>query len=177
MWAGVFGSVSRGTQKPDSDVDILVGFSQGTDLFYVVCDAYDIFKQRLPQVLGREVDVIPFVENRPNGMGYVHMEGLLSSKTIWGEESWAEDNRKVAEGVLREGFTATMDALKLMRGIRKRLPSSEVRASTPASFSSTCIYLNNLFMHALGRVHEQKTPNIHHHRCPLRHPHRRQDSR
>jgi len=51
----VFGSVARGEELPGSDVDFLVDFPQG----------YDLFAQRLPLVealsklLNRKVEVIP----------------------------------------------------------------------------------------------------------------------
>lgn len=51
----VFGSVARGDERPDSDVDILVDFPQG----------YDLFAQRLPltqsleDMLHRKVELIP----------------------------------------------------------------------------------------------------------------------
>ena len=51
----VFGSVSRGEERPDSDIDFLVEFPPG----------YDLFQQRLPLVeqlqklLSRTVEVIP----------------------------------------------------------------------------------------------------------------------
>lgn len=51
----VFGSVARGEDQPDSDVDFLVDFPVG----------YDLFAQRLPltdrlaELLGRSVDLIP----------------------------------------------------------------------------------------------------------------------
>jgi len=51
----VFGSVARGEERPDSDVDFLVDFDRG----------YDLFRQRLPlarqlsDLLGRRVDLIP----------------------------------------------------------------------------------------------------------------------
>ena len=51
----VFGSVARGEERPDSDVDFLVDFSPG----------YDLFGQRLPlaerlaTVTGRRVELIP----------------------------------------------------------------------------------------------------------------------
>jgi predicted nucleotidyltransferase len=51
----VFGSVARGDERPDSDVDFLVDFDRG----------YDMFAQRLPLtrqleiLLGRPVEVIP----------------------------------------------------------------------------------------------------------------------
>ena len=51
----IFGSVARGEERIDSDVDFLVEFSRG----------YDLFTQRLPLVehlsvlLKRQVDVVP----------------------------------------------------------------------------------------------------------------------
>lgn len=51
----VFGSVARGEENVDSDVDFLVDFPRG----------YDLFSQRLPlterlsNLLQRQVDVIP----------------------------------------------------------------------------------------------------------------------
>ena len=51
----VFGSVARGEERPDSDVDFLVEFPRG----------YDLFEQRLPlteklsDFLQRRVELIP----------------------------------------------------------------------------------------------------------------------
>jgi predicted nucleotidyltransferase len=51
----VFGSVARGEERPDSDVDFLVEFPRG----------YDLFAQRLPlterlaSLLGRRVELVP----------------------------------------------------------------------------------------------------------------------
>lgn len=51
----VFGSVARGEEREDSDIDFLVDFPQG----------YDLFTQRLPlceklmELTGRKVDLIP----------------------------------------------------------------------------------------------------------------------
>ena len=51
----VFGSVARGEERADSDVDFLVDFPRG----------YDLFRQRLPlaeklqALLGRRVELIP----------------------------------------------------------------------------------------------------------------------
>lgn len=51
----VFGSVSRGEETADSDIDFLVDFPPG----------YDMFTQRLPlmeklaELTGRQVDIIP----------------------------------------------------------------------------------------------------------------------
>jgi predicted nucleotidyltransferase len=51
----VFGSVARGEERPDSDVDFLVDYPEG----------YRMFEQRLPlaedleQLIGRAVDLVP----------------------------------------------------------------------------------------------------------------------
>lgn len=51
----VFGSVARGEERPDSDIDFLVDFPPG----------YDMFAQRLPlsqqlaKTTGRRVDLVP----------------------------------------------------------------------------------------------------------------------
>lgn len=51
----VFGSVARGEERPDSDVDFLVDFPRG----------YDLFGQRLPlteqltALLQRQVELVP----------------------------------------------------------------------------------------------------------------------
>lgn len=51
----VFGSVARGEDLPDSDIDFLVDFPRG----------YDLFAQRLPlterlvEITGRRLDVVP----------------------------------------------------------------------------------------------------------------------
>lgn len=51
----VFGSVARGEERADSDIDFLVDFPRG----------YDLFAQRLPlaerlaEITGRRLDLIP----------------------------------------------------------------------------------------------------------------------
>ena len=83
--AGVFGSVIRGTQRPESDVDIIVGYSKHADFWYDVCGSLSWLMDNLTEVLGQTVDVIPYLQN--SEMAYVHMEALLTAKTIWGDAS------------------------------------------------------------------------------------------
>lgn len=66
-YAGVFGSVSRGEERQDSDVDLLVRFSKPMGMF-----SYMKFIRSLESAIGRKVDVVtdkslnkfvrPFVE-------------------------------------------------------------------------------------------------------------------
>lgn len=58
----VFGSVARGEERSDSDIDFLVDFPQG----------YDLFTQRFPlneelmKLTGRKIDLIPEHELNPH---------------------------------------------------------------------------------------------------------------
>ena len=49
----IFGSVARGMARPDSDIDILVEFSQPVGLFEFVR-----LQRYLAQILGRRVDLV-----------------------------------------------------------------------------------------------------------------------
>lgn len=49
---GIFGSFARVESRPDSDVDILVGFNPGADLFDLI-----EFSQYLEEKIGRHVDL------------------------------------------------------------------------------------------------------------------------
>jgi len=68
----VFGSVARGEERADSDVDFLVDFPNG----------YDLFLQRLPLIndlqtlLGRPVEVIPEHELSPYLRNQILKEAL-----------------------------------------------------------------------------------------------------
>ena len=68
----VFGSVARGEESQDSDVDFLVDFPRG----------YSLFRQRIPLVeqltalLGRGVEVIPEHELNPHIRTQVLMEAI-----------------------------------------------------------------------------------------------------
>ncbi len=50
----VFGSVARGEARPDSDVDFLVQFPEGTSMF----DLVELWLD-LQELLGRDVSLIP----------------------------------------------------------------------------------------------------------------------
>ncbi len=68
----VFGSVARGEERPDSDIDFLVDFPVG----------YDLFAQRLPlvarleEITGRRVDLIPEHELNRHVQDYVLAEAI-----------------------------------------------------------------------------------------------------
>jgi len=51
----VFGSVARGEERPDSDIDFLVDFPPGHDLFAQRLP----LAERLEEITGRRLDLIP----------------------------------------------------------------------------------------------------------------------
>ena len=125
MWAGVFGSVSRGTQRSDSDVDIVVGYSPDADFFVDVCGNMAVFLKRLPETLGVEVDVIAFIQ-RSKTFRYIDMEAILTAKTIWGDVSWPEASRDTAVDLLQQGYARIKKAGEMMSHIRRTLLETEV---------------------------------------------------
>ncbi len=60
----VFGSIARGEDTPDSDIDLLVRFDQGASMFDLVR-----FAERLEALLGVHVDVLS-----ENGLDDRHQE-------------------------------------------------------------------------------------------------------
>ena len=68
----VFGSVARGEESADSDVDFLVDFPRG----------YDLFTQRMPlaerlaEITGRNVDLVPEHELNRHLRPYVFAEAV-----------------------------------------------------------------------------------------------------
>jgi predicted nucleotidyltransferase len=68
----VFGSVARGEETPDSDVDFLVDFPRG----------YDVLTQRIPlaqglgDLLDRKVDLVPEHELSPHIRAQVIAEAI-----------------------------------------------------------------------------------------------------
>ena len=62
----------------------MVGYSNNANYFYHMCYNMDEFNESLPEAFGQEVYIVPFVHQEH--MGYIHMEGLLTTQTIWGEK-------------------------------------------------------------------------------------------
>ena len=68
----IFGSVARGEERLDSDIDFLVDFPPG----------YDLFTQRLPlaarleEITGRRVDLVPAHELNRHLKPYVLAEAV-----------------------------------------------------------------------------------------------------
>jgi uncharacterized protein len=68
----VFGSVARGTARPDSDIDLIVESPPGTSSFEFLR-----FKQLLEEVLGREVDLIDYGGLKPKIDDDIRREAVL----------------------------------------------------------------------------------------------------
>lgn len=68
----VFGSVARGTARPDSDIDLIVESPPGTSSFEFLR-----FKQLIEQVLGREVDLIDYGGLKPKIDDDIRREAVL----------------------------------------------------------------------------------------------------
>lgn len=120
LWAGVFGSFSRGEQKESSDVDVVVvwdpahkyGWHPHDDWFSLE------LQQELKRVWGREVDVIDIRRGRL-GM-FIDVEALLTSRTLYGSEmnEHVIKARRDALEVVDNGIAVFADASKKIRETR-----------------------------------------------------------
>ncbi|MEW5807726.1 MAG: nucleotidyltransferase family protein, partial [Acidobacteriota bacterium] len=64
----IFGSYARGEQPKDSDVDVLVEFSEPVGFLFIHLADY------LEEILGREVDLITPDAIKPNREKYIMQE-------------------------------------------------------------------------------------------------------
>ena len=67
----VFGSVARGEDQPDSDVDLLADLAPGTGLFEL-----GAFERKLTEVLGVHVDLVPSDSLRPKVRAEAEAEAI-----------------------------------------------------------------------------------------------------
>lgn len=67
--AGVFGSYARGSQRPDSDLDLIVEFSQPMNLLDLIG-----VEQELSDALGIKVDLLTFESIHKSIRPYVEKE-------------------------------------------------------------------------------------------------------
>ncbi len=72
-YAGVFGSVARGEERPGSDVDILIKFEKPKSLLDIVR-----LERELSSALGREVDLVTEASLSP----YIR-EGVLRDLRVF----------------------------------------------------------------------------------------------
>lgn len=68
----VFGSVARHQARQDSDIDLIVDAPEGTSSFGLIR-----FKQRIEQVLGREIDLIDYGGLKPRRDDDILREAVL----------------------------------------------------------------------------------------------------
>jgi len=120
LWAGVFGSFSRGEQKESSDVDVVVvwdpayksGWQPHDDYFYLE------LKAELERVWARKVDVIDIRRGRLDT--FVDVEALLTSRTLYGSEESEHvvKARREALEVVEGGIVTFANACKKIRETR-----------------------------------------------------------
>jgi hypothetical protein len=70
---GVFGSVSRGEDTPESDIDILYKFKPGIKTYHALLDLGDY----LEELLGRKVDLVSSEWVSPYLKPYIDAEVIL----------------------------------------------------------------------------------------------------
>ncbi|HYD88923.1 MAG TPA: nucleotidyltransferase domain-containing protein [Vitreimonas sp.] len=70
---GVVGSVARGEERPDSDVDITYQVTRGTTLFKLSDAAFELSSE-----FGREVDLVDRDGMRPAARAYIERDLVVA---------------------------------------------------------------------------------------------------
>lgn len=82
LWAGVFDSFAVGKQNSDSDMDVVIIHSSDYHEYKLPFTA-PLLEDLLSKAWGRKVDIIHLISGE-EFRGYVCLESLLSSQTIYG---------------------------------------------------------------------------------------------
>ena len=119
-WAGVFGSFARETQTDSSDVDVVV-IRPPLEKTCRMPPETLLLEDALPQVWGRKVDVISIEEDELRG--YVSLEALLCSRTLFGSDQDDEvvRLRGIARDTLDSGFTKFVEIMDKIRRTQSRV--------------------------------------------------------
>ncbi|MDO5845172.1 MAG: nucleotidyltransferase domain-containing protein [Methanocorpusculum sp.] len=75
---GICGSVSRGEDTPDSDVDVLYSFTTGG----LPLRRFFEFKKYLENLFGRDVDLIPVKWMAPELRPYIEQDMILCAASV-----------------------------------------------------------------------------------------------
>ncbi|CAG9986826.1 unnamed protein product [Clonostachys byssicola] len=145
-WVGLFGSFSRHTQTPLSDVDLLVGFKKDAleDDIYFMGD----LTRELKGVLERDVDVLYMRYQQPPN--FINCQALVTGTTVYGSNEWLQDNQPRAERLLSDTRTRFVKALRLMKQMTGSLaPLSQKELFTSPSFFADLIGNLKKLLHLL----------------------------
>lgn len=126
-WVGVFGSFARGTQKTESDVDIVV-YRKSSDEPSPPDRLH--LEDVLPRVWNRSVDIV-YIEDF-EFRGYVPVESLLCSQTIYGSARDEElrQLRRKASDTLTSGQKYFSKILKMIKEAQSTVEGVSEEACT-----------------------------------------------
>lgn len=114
--AGIFGSFAKGTAKERSDVDVVV--IAGPEDRSLPPDA-PVLHEALPPIWSRPVDVVLLEERNEELWGYIQLEAMPSSQTIYLRDDQA---RTELTRLRRLASTILDDAHGLFTDILGRIP-------------------------------------------------------
>lgn len=124
-WAGVFGSFAREAQHADSDVDLVVLQRPRDSAEPPPPPDTLLLEDILPETWRRSVDIIYVDEGQTALRGYVQLEALLTSRTIFlrSQEALGEVARlrRLSSEVLQEGSRQFRGALTRIQALQSRV--------------------------------------------------------
>jgi len=121
-WVGLFGSFARSTQSSESDVDLIIGYKDGTDPDKIFSAAGNLV-MNVEEAFGRQVELIHLMKQEV--CSYLLLEALLTCVTVYGSEEWPHNVQEQAQTFLDDGYRRLKDTYTLLRKMRDLVTKTE----------------------------------------------------
>jgi predicted nucleotidyltransferase len=119
-WVGLFGSISRSTHSPTSDVDLILGYENTTKVYSLIGAVSTAAEKRF----GRPVELLHLFNRQVTA--YLTMEALLTSVTVYGPDEWPAKLRETSRAYLNDGYHRFKQAYSLLREIQTCVNATHV---------------------------------------------------
>jgi predicted nucleotidyltransferase len=129
-WVGLYGSFARSTQSSDSDVDLIIGYKDGTDMDKVYLAAANLVVNA-EEAFGRQVELVHMMRQKVSS--YLLLEALLTCVTVYGSEEWPHNVQEQAQRFLDDGYRRLKDTYSLLRRIRDLITRTEKHVDSMAN--------------------------------------------
>jgi predicted nucleotidyltransferase len=129
-WVGLHGSFARSTQSSESDVDLIIGYKDGTDTDKIYLAAGNLV-MNAEEAFGRQVELVHMMKQEVSS--YFLLEALLTCVTVYGLEEWPHTVQEQAQRFLNDGYRRLKDSYSLLRRMRDLVTRTEKHVGSIAN--------------------------------------------
>jgi predicted nucleotidyltransferase len=129
-WVGLYGSFARSTQSSESDVDMIIGYKNGTDADKIYLAAGNLV-MNAEEAFGRRVELVHMMKREV--CSYLLLEALLTCVTVYGSEEWPHNVQVQAQRFLDDGYRRLKDSYSLLRRMRDLVATTDKQVASIAN--------------------------------------------